>query len=69
MLPVLKPVTAQNFDLASVVNAHLIMYKINDNKLTDIPSSMQKFLKVIERGLSACAQISIVCMQSEASAE
>lgn len=69
MLLVLKPATAQNFLLTSVVNACLIMYKINDIQLTDIPSSMQKFLKVIEVGLPGCAQISIACMQSEANAK
>lgn len=69
MLPELKPAMAQNFHLTSVVNARLIMYKINDNQLTDIPSSMQKFLKVIEGGLSGWAQISIACVQSEANAK
>lgn len=42
------------------------MYKINDIQLTDIPSLMQKFLKVIE---GSCAQISIACMQSGANAK
>lgn len=45
------------------------MCKINDMQLTDIPSSMQKFLKVIEEGLSGWAQISIAYIQSEANAK
>lgn len=49
-----------------VTNACLIMFKINDIYLTDIPSSMHKFLKVIAGGLSGCVEISTACVQFEA---